>query len=202
MNKYWLTRTFLDKQRVKACAASYQDTTHAKETPSEYMIQKLNLIETCYNIMSPTEIIREIQGGMPSLWLPTLVWTDMCKMVEEFQNLVKFHQDNLLMLAHPSTQEHAAYGRFAEISVEEGPEYCVDGFYTQQSANPPRLEVCPNSNQTKDRGKAIDATKTPSDIGARTCRHFNGDHWDFQHQGQKNDDVARVRPAWVELDEV
>lgn len=62
---------FLDKQKARANRASYRDTGNGRETPSEYVIRKLELLQFVYNY-TDRELINEIMEGAPSYWSPII----------------------------------------------------------------------------------------------------------------------------------
>ncbi|EDR02008.1 uncharacterized protein LACBIDRAFT_310184 [Laccaria bicolor S238N-H82] len=67
IGEYYMNRTFLDKQKVHANHALYHDTSNGRETPSEYIICKLELLQFVYNY-TDRELIDEIMEGAPSYW--------------------------------------------------------------------------------------------------------------------------------------
>ena len=91
-----MNRAFLDKQKARANRALYHDNGNGRETPSEYVIRKLELLQFVYNY-TDSELINEIMEGTPSYW--TLVITPhLFQNLEQFQQSVKFHEDSLLKL--------------------------------------------------------------------------------------------------------
>ena len=49
IGEYYMNRAFLDKQKARANKASYRDAGNGRESPSEYIIRKLELLQFVYN---------------------------------------------------------------------------------------------------------------------------------------------------------
>ena len=96
IGEYYMNRAFLDKQKARANHALYRDTSNGRETPSEYVIRKLELLQFVYNY-TDKELINEIMEGAPSYWTP-IVTPHLFQDLEQFQQSVKFHEDSLLKL--------------------------------------------------------------------------------------------------------
>ena len=176
IGEYYMNRAFLDKQKARANRASYRDTGNGKETPSEYIIRKMELLQFIYNY-TDRELINEIMEGAPSYWTP-IVTPHLLQDLEQFQLSVKFHEDSLLKLgggensyARPAGQNYSKdshsphrnqYNPFRNAHVN------LVG-WSKATANPqyPR-----DDSNVSPRG-------TPEEKGARPCRHCgSGKHWD------------------------
>ena len=96
IGKYYMNCAFLDKQKARANRASYCDTGNGKETPSEYIIRKIELLQFVYNY-TDRELINEVMEGAPSHWTP-IITPHLLQDLEQFQLSVKFHEDSLLKL--------------------------------------------------------------------------------------------------------
>lgn len=96
IGEYYMNCAFLDKQKACANRVSYQDTGNGQETPSEYVICKLELLQFVYNYMD-RELINEIMEGAPSYWMP-IITPHLFQDLEQLQLSVKFHEDSLLKL--------------------------------------------------------------------------------------------------------
>ena len=98
IGEYYMNRAFLDKQKARANRAVYRDANNGRETPSEYVIRKLELLQFVYNY-TDRELINEIMEGAPSYWMP-FITPHLFQNLEEFQLSVKFHEDSLLKLGN------------------------------------------------------------------------------------------------------
>ena len=67
-----MNRAFLDKQKARANCASYCDLGNGKETPSDYVIRKLELLQFMYNY-TDRELINEIILVLDASHHPTFV---------------------------------------------------------------------------------------------------------------------------------
>ena len=94
IGEYYMNHAFLDKQKARANHASYHDMGNGKESPSEYVICKLELLQFVYNY-TDRELINEIMEGAPSFWMPVIT-PHLFQDLEQFQLSVKFHEDSLL----------------------------------------------------------------------------------------------------------
>lgn len=74
----------------------YRETGHPCETPSEYVIQKMDLICLVYDY-TDSEIIQLIMKETPDSW-SSLLQPKFCKMIVQFQNAVKYHESTLLTM--------------------------------------------------------------------------------------------------------
>jgi hypothetical protein len=97
---YYMNRKWLDKQKAQAIRAYYRDQGHTTESPSEYYIRKVELLNTVYT-MDDSEIILEVMEGAPASWNMVLT-TQLYLNVIEFQAAIKFHKDTLLKLDNPN----------------------------------------------------------------------------------------------------
>ncbi|KIY45307.1 hypothetical protein FISHEDRAFT_8819, partial [Fistulina hepatica ATCC 64428] len=79
---YFMNRRWLDDQKHKANRASYQQSAHTHETPSEYFIRKSNLLKMVWNLKD-TEIISEVMRCVPPEWA-TILTEQLYEGVVEF----------------------------------------------------------------------------------------------------------------------
>ncbi|KAJ6454793.1 hypothetical protein C8R45DRAFT_1111727 [Mycena sanguinolenta] len=170
---YFLNRKWLDSQRGRANRASYRDSGHSRETPSEYFIRKTELLNTVYT-MDDSEIILEVMEGAPSTW-NTILTTQMYRDIVEFQAAICYHEDALMKL----DRQERDYGyRDRNRDRERDRDYSRNNTRMAQvnlvgwSANlePPKFP--------KD-DRNVSKRATPESKGARPCRHCgSGKHWD------------------------
>ena len=96
MNYSWL-----EDQKFQANNACYQEARYTCETPSEYVIRKIDLIHLVYNYTNST-IVQLIVKEAPNSWT-TLLQPNLCKTLVQFQNAVKYHESTLLAMSQPLT---------------------------------------------------------------------------------------------------
>ena len=184
-----MNRAFLDKQKARANRAVYRDANNGRETPSEYVIRKLELLQFVYNY-TDRELINEIMEGAPSYWTPVIT-PHLFQNLEEFQLSVKFHEDSLLKLGNSDN----SYNR------QGSQNYPKDNTH-RSPYNPFRnarvnlvgwSKATSNPQFPKDDAN-VSPRGTPEEKGARPCRHCgSGKHWDKDcKHARKGEKRARV----------
>ncbi|KAF8202748.1 hypothetical protein K438DRAFT_1580944, partial [Mycena galopus ATCC 62051] len=169
---YYLNRKWLDRQRGRANRATYRDSGHARETPSEYFIRKTDLLNTVYT-MDDSEIILEVMDGAPSTW-NTILTTQMYRDIVEFQSAIRYHEDALMKLDRHDREllyrdrERERYRDNNQQNRDRPARANLVGW----SAN-----IGPPQFPKDDRN--VSQKATPESKGARPCRHCgSGKHWD------------------------
>ncbi|THU95721.1 hypothetical protein K435DRAFT_588146, partial [Dendrothele bispora CBS 962.96] len=94
--EYYMNRKWAEVMRKKANRARYRETGHTRETPSEYYIRKVELLNTAYDL-DDSEIISEVMEGAPANW-STILTTQSYDTGMDFQSAIKYHEDTLLEL--------------------------------------------------------------------------------------------------------
>jgi hypothetical protein len=97
MNHHWL-----EKQKLKANKARFRETGPQRESPSEYIIRKMELLTLVYSY-SDTETIQAIMSEIPGTWA-SIINPQYQKTLREFQNTVKYHEESLKKLEAPISQ--------------------------------------------------------------------------------------------------
>ena len=97
MNHHWL-----EKQKIRANKARFREAGHQKESPSEYVIRKMELLSLVYSY-SDTETIQAIMEEVPGSWA-SIINPQYQKTIREFQNVVKYHRESLEKLEPPVSQ--------------------------------------------------------------------------------------------------
>ena len=64
---YWMNHSWLEEQKFRANNTCYQEVGHTRETPSEYVIRKMDLICLVYNY-TDSEIVQLIIKEAPDSW--------------------------------------------------------------------------------------------------------------------------------------
>ncbi|KAJ3751601.1 hypothetical protein EV360DRAFT_89572 [Lentinula raphanica] len=169
INRYYMNRKWMDDQKISANKATYRDSNHTHESPSEYFIRKKELLMRVYDY-SDTQLIQEIMEGAPTSWINVVtphLYTD----VDEFQEVIKFHENSLMALSRPyrgywSQENSSSYKNSAPTKAR------VNLVGSSPNLPPPQFPK-DDSNVSK---KA-----SPEDKGLRPCRHCgSGKHWDYE----------------------
>ena len=95
MNHHWL-----EKQKLWANKARFREVGHQRESSSEYIIRKLELIRLVYNY-TDSETIQAIMEEVPDSWA-SILNPQYLKSIMEFQNAVKYHKETLAKLESPT----------------------------------------------------------------------------------------------------
>ena len=88
MNHHWL-----EKQKLRANRARFREAGHQRGSPSKYVIRKMELLTLVYSYMD-TEMIQAIMMEVPGTWA-SIINPQYQKMLREFQNAVKYHEESL-----------------------------------------------------------------------------------------------------------
>src|ERR1700723_2411435 len=84
MNHHWL-----EDQKMRANKARYREAGHDQESPSDYIIRKLELLKLVYSY-TETETIKAIMSEVPDAWT-SIINPQYTKTLLDFQNSVKYH---------------------------------------------------------------------------------------------------------------
>jgi hypothetical protein len=96
---YWMNHHWLEKQKLQANKARFREASHQHESPSKYVIRKLELIRLVYNY-TDLDTIQAIMEEVPNSWASIL--NPQClKSIIEFKNVVKYHEKTLAKLESP-----------------------------------------------------------------------------------------------------
>ena len=97
MNHHWL-----EKWKLRVNRARFREAGHQRESPSEYVICKMELLTLVYSY-SDTETIQAIMMEVPGTWT-SIIDPQYQKKFREFQNAVKYHEESLKKLEAPILQ--------------------------------------------------------------------------------------------------
>ena len=186
---YYMNRTWLDKQKMRARTAHYREPGHSQELPSDFYIRKSQMLTLVFN-MTDSEIIMEVMTSGPSGWTSILT-PHLYETVVELQSALKYHEDILVSIgdqekrrdytssytkyySSPSTssskfKKNSSKGSgFGSNTVHRAKTYAIG--YTPALGKPQFPKD--DANRTKRK-------RTPAEAGARPCRHCgSGMHWD------------------------
>ena len=98
---YWMNHSWLKDQRFQANNTCYWEAGYTCETPSEYVIRKMDFICLVYNY-TDSKIVWLIFKEAPDSW-SSLLQLNLCKTLVQFQNTVKYHKSTLLAMSQPLT---------------------------------------------------------------------------------------------------
>ena len=97
MNHPWL-----EKQKLRVNRARFREAGHQRESPSKYIICKMELLTLVYSF-TDTETIQAIMMEVPGTWA-SIINPQYQKMLREFQNAIKYHKESLEKLEAPVLQ--------------------------------------------------------------------------------------------------
>jgi hypothetical protein len=97
---YWMNYHWLEKQKIQANKLRFKEASHQQESPSEYVIRKLELIGLVYNY-TDSETIQAIMEEVPDSWA-SILNPQYLKYIMEFQNMVIYHEETPVKLLEPS----------------------------------------------------------------------------------------------------
>ncbi len=182
---YYMNRTWLDKQKMRARSAHYREANYSQEKPSEYYIRKTQLLSLVFNL-SDSEVIMEVMNSAPSGWTSVLT-THLYENVVDFQTALKFHEDALMKIGNDERRRDylPSFSRGSQFSNPK------TGFRTPApsgSSQPKARAFAIGSTNTlgkppfpKDDSNYTKRNKTPAQANARPCRHCGSSlHWDFE----------------------
>ena len=193
IGEYYMNQAFLDKQKAWANRVSYRDTGNVRETPSEYVICKIELLQFVYNY-TDRELINEIMEGAPSFWTP-IITPHLSQSLEQFQLTVKFHEDSLLKLgggenSYTNTNQQSSLSFSKENPSNRSP---YNPFRNVRVHLVGWSKSTSNPQFPKDDSN-VSAHGTPEEKGARPCWHCgSGKHWDRDcRHARKGEKCTRV----------
>lgn len=79
---YWMNAQWLDKQKLCATMSEYREPGYCNEKPSKYVVRKLDLIKTVWDL-SDTETIRLVMSNAPSSWI-SIIQPQLCSTLVQF----------------------------------------------------------------------------------------------------------------------
>jgi hypothetical protein len=167
ISDYWMNHAWLESQKIHANQARYRKPNFSKESPSKYLIRKLDLISLVYDY-TDSETIRLVMAEAPDVW-QSILNVQFYSTITEFQNAVKFHEDTLIRLTPGgSIPTHLPGSGFVSHNPWKRANTNFVGFTpTMKKPEFPKDD------------KNVSPRRTPESIGARPCRHCgSGMHWD------------------------
>ena len=101
--KFWMNNHhWLKKQKLRVNRARFRETGHQQESPSKYVIHKMELLTLVYSY-TDTETIKAIMIEVPGTWA-SIINPQYQKMLREFQNIIKYQEESLEKLEVPVLQ--------------------------------------------------------------------------------------------------
>lgn len=173
IGSYYMNRAFMDKQKGRANRAVYRENGHSRETPSEYVIRKKELIELVYDY-TDREMINEIMSSVPTQWT-TILTPHLYSNLEEFQLAIKYYEENLLRLeGFRNSRPELDYNSNQRDSNKSSFQN-----YRQTKSNLVGWSKTTDKPEFPKDDSNVSTRATPEEKGARPCRHCgSGKHWD------------------------
>lgn len=111
--EFWMSRHWLDRQKVHANKANYRELDFSKETPVQYVIRKLKLLQLVYDY-TDSQFIIEIMATAPHYW-NQIIDPQRCVDMEDFLNAVKYNEESLEELNSEETLDPNLEKRIKEL---------------------------------------------------------------------------------------
>ena len=168
ISEYWMNHHWVEKQKLRTNRARFREAGHQQESPSQYVIHKMELLTLVYSYMD-TETIQAIMMEFPGMWA-SIINPQCQKTLREFQNTIKYHEESLKKLEAPVLQPPCLPNQ----------EYASARFsYHRANANLVRWSKNIGTPLFPKDDSNVFPRKTPDSMGARPCRHCeSGKHWD------------------------
>ena len=201
IRSYWMNQSWIEKAQIRANRARYREPSHSTETPTQYVIRKLELIKYVYNY-TPSQTMSEILLKAPPMW-STVVNPRNYRDLASFQTAIKYHEELLINLGHnpkfysPSLSQSRSYkvDTRTRSKPTRRPDYKKKSTrsYSVGWNNPKQKYPHPKDDATVSKGK------TPADYGARGCLLCGStNHWDRDCIYNKGDAVRKARTMFVD----
>ena len=205
---YWMNQTWVNKTQLRALEAKYREREHYRETPTEYYIQKLELLQFVYKF-TPLQIMSEVLRKAPQLWsivLNPYSFTDLAA----FQTAIKFNEGLLIELGdqydkdrsyRPSSTQQRSYLAGSKPNSKDKNHFqrrtnfqktTTTRAYAIGWNDPSRKPPHPRDDSNVSKGR------TPADYGARGCMFCGSTkHWDRECKFNKGNAVQWTRAYHV-----
>ena len=115
--EFYMNRSWMDKQKVRANRASYRESGYSQEAPVLYVIRKLKLLKLVYDY-TDSQLIVEIMSTAPAYWNQVLD-SQRCVDMDDFLNGIKYHEDALMSTY--STGDTSLEKRIRQLEVSMKP---------------------------------------------------------------------------------
>ncbi|KAG9076253.1 hypothetical protein FRC06_009605, partial [Ceratobasidium sp. 370] len=119
---HFMSRTYLDRIKSKAMNAKYRDHDHSHETPSDYIIRKMQLMQMAGE-WSDSELMFEIMNGAPKQWR---AYIDVSSILtfRDFQDKIKWHEEDLMSSRSSDSDIQRQLDRMMNMlnKLEHGPK--------------------------------------------------------------------------------
>ena len=153
MNHHWV-----EKQKLRAKRARFREAGHQQESPSEYVIRKMELLTLVYSY-TDTETIQAIMMEVTGTWA-SIINPQYQKMLREFQNTVKYHEESLEKLEAPVLQP-------SHLPNQEYTSACFP--YHRANVNLVRWSKNIGTPSFPKNDINVSPRQTPDSVGSRPC---------------------------------
>jgi len=190
ISEYWMNHHWLKKQKIRAHKARFREAGYQKESPSKYVIRKMDLLSLVY-LYTDTETIQAIMEEVPGTWA-SIINPQYQKTTREFQNT---DEESLEKLEPPVFQPSRLPNQ--EYSSSQLPYRKANVNLVSWSKNIGTLQF------PKD-DKNMSYYRTLESIGARACRHCgSGNHWDNEcRHSRKGEKLTRGNCIQLENNDI
>ena len=210
IRRHWMNRRWIENRKVEAHKASYRDRGHSNESPSDYYIRKLELMELVFDY-TEEELISQILASAPAIWC-SLLSPHTIKRLGELQDYIRFYEDTLERLGATTDDDYRTrYSRpnpvrppnntrpertSARANVAQAPTRRSSGNFSPPAGGYP----FPRDDST------VSKRQTPEAAKMRPCRHCGSPkHWDYEckysRRGERQARVNHVSFSVEEADE-
>jgi hypothetical protein len=183
----------MDRQKRRAFAAQFRDSSAPNESPSDYFYRKLQLLNTVSD-WTDSQLITEIMESAPDSWVQ-IIDTQRLGSLEDLQDAIAYHEERLSnfrsqarddkKLDRLQDQVNTILNRLNRPSkpfFKRAAPARVNRISTGETRlNKPLIGMHPSIQPRfpKDDANVTTRGLTPAQKGARSCRHCgSAQHWD------------------------
>jgi lysozyme family protein len=204
---YWMNQVWIEKTQIRASEAKYREVGHTTETPTEYVIRKLELMNFVYNY-TPSQSMAQILSKAPKMW-STVVNPRHFSDLASFQTAVKYQEDLLIDLGNRERSLRSSsrpYSQSRSYRVDSKPRNKSSNQQANKSKNNKSVRSYavgwnnpkPDYPHPRD-DSTVSKGKTPSDYGARGCLFCGSTkHWDRDCKYNKGNALKKARVMFTE----
>ena len=127
IRRSFMNRQWMERQKRKANLARFRDSENSQESPSEYYIRKLELLEFVFDY-TEQELIFEILNCAPVIWT-SLLNPHQFQGLVELQDTIRYYEETLVKLSESHTPRRNTQDdgvRVRTSHAEAGPQPGLD----------------------------------------------------------------------------
>ena len=197
---YWMNQAWIDRTQRRAIRASYRDSGHAHETPTEYFIRKYELLSLVYNF-TPSQVMAEILLKAPRMW-STVLNPRSFNTLAQFQTAIKYHEELLIDFGnkYEGNNSRSNNQRSYKVGIRPTKKFSKD----KNSKSVRTYSIGNNTQKTPPHPRDdsnVSKGKTPGDYGARGCIFCGSTrHWDRECKHNQGKALFKARTMFVEYE--